>query len=272
MYLTQGRDKDTLSLSPYKQGKRRCAWQPNGCVDQLSFSRRQEFWGGGSVTLAIILFVITGLEHYWDHNIRATIFAALGIIFFCGGAYIAWSKERDKYEAEVAKSGSPRFELDLGQLHVFYQPSSNQTYVLLSPTLTNHGATSGASFWQISFNSPMLRIQVPYSNLPDPTTRWLFSEGRRALILRNDKMLPVVTSEAVESGHTKYGRILFELPGDLVQNILNNPSNLYLGCSNRLGQVTWQGCSTANIMTEFAILPGEETVNTEAPAALMPPA
>ncbi|HEX5236448.1 MAG TPA: hypothetical protein VFW25_14095 [Silvibacterium sp.] len=236
----------------------------------VEFIKTAGLFGGGSVTLAIILFLITGLEHYWNQNVTATVFAALGIIFFCFGAFTAWNKERDKYEAEVTKTGNPSFVLDPGQMHVWYDINRGQTMILLSPTLTNHGATSAAFSWQISFNSSMLRIQVPYSSLPDSAMRWIVPPGNRALVLRNDKMLPFLTAEAVERGHSKSGRILFELPGNLERDILANPASLYLGCSNRLNQLTWQGLSQSNIMSEFAALPGEEYValGVESPARL----
>jgi hypothetical protein len=152
------------------------------------------------------------------------------------------------------------FYLVLGQLHLYFNQQNNQTYILLSPTVTNHGATSAATYWHVSFNSPMLRISVPYSNLPDPVSRWILPDGRRALTLQSEKMLPSITAEAVESGHSKSGRILFELPGNLVADILANPTQLYVGCSDRLGRITLQGLSQVNVMSDFACLPGEEVI------------
>lgn len=107
----------------------------------------------------------------------------------------------------------------------------------------------------------MLRIIVPYCNLPDPVMQWYVSPNS-SLLLKHEQMLPYKTAEAVESGHTKSGRILFELPGDLAQEILRNPSYVYIGCSNRVGQVTWQGLGPQNIMNEFAALPGEVFITT----------
>jgi hypothetical protein len=225
----------------------------------IEFIRTAGYAGGGSVTLAIILFFVTFFEHYEDHNVKAAVFAALGIVFFCGGAFIAWNKERDKFEAEVAKHGNPRFNLGIGQIDVSFDQTRGITLILLSPTLTNHGATSAAMNWQIQYNSPLMRIIVPYTNLPYPVTRWNIS-GNRSLLLYHDKMLPVVTSVAVESGHTKCGRLLFDLPGDLTQSIRTNPAQLYVGCCDRLNQMTWQGASLDNFTSEFACLPGEEVV------------
>ena len=226
----------------------------------VEFFRTAGLLGGGSVTLAIILFGITCLEHFLNHDVTATIFAGLGIVFFSIGAYTAWSKERGKYEAEVAKHGAPRFELNPGQLHLWFNVANNQTILLLCPTVTNHGATSAARHWQISYNSPMLQIVVPHSNPPDPVTRWILPAGDRALLLHNEKMLPFITAQAVESGHSKSGRILFEIPGNLVRDILANPTQVFIGCFDRLNKVTWQGLTQANILSEFASLPGEEYV------------
>jgi high-affinity Fe2+/Pb2+ permease len=65
--------------------------------------------GGGSVVLAIILFIVAVTEHFRDHNVAASIFAGLTVVFFCLGAYWAWDRERDKYEAEVTRHGTPQF-------------------------------------------------------------------------------------------------------------------------------------------------------------------
>ncbi len=234
----------------------------------VEFFKAAGLLGGGSVTLAIILFLITGFEHYWDHNVTATIFAVLGIIFFCVGAYAAWKREREKYETEVAKHGMPRFELNPGQLHLWFNAETNQTILLLSPTVTNHGATSAARHWQISYNSPMMQIVVPYSNLPDPVTRWILPTGDRALLLQNEKMLPFKTAQAVESGHSQSGRIVFEIPGNLVRDILTNPTQVLIGCLDRLNKVTWQGLTQANILSEFSSLPGEEFAPIEQTAPI----
>jgi hypothetical protein len=51
--------------------------------------------GGGSVMLSIICFGITFAEHVRDHSVLASVFGFLTIIFFCFGAFQAWSKERD---------------------------------------------------------------------------------------------------------------------------------------------------------------------------------
>lgn len=59
--------------------------------------------GGGSVILAILSFGITAWEHVKDHNVVASVFGFLSIIFFCFGAYWAWSEERDKREAVEKK-------------------------------------------------------------------------------------------------------------------------------------------------------------------------
>jgi hypothetical protein len=62
----------------------------------LEFIKTAGILGGGSVTLAIISFGITALEHAKDHNVATAVFGFLTIVFFCVGAYTAWDKERDK--------------------------------------------------------------------------------------------------------------------------------------------------------------------------------
>jgi len=55
--------------------------------------------GGGSVVLAILLFLITIIEHIRDHNVEVFYLVLLAAVFFCFGAYQAWHDENRKYLA-----------------------------------------------------------------------------------------------------------------------------------------------------------------------------
>jgi hypothetical protein len=52
--------------------------------------------GGGSVMLSLICFAVTFREHILDHNVPASVFGLLTIVFFCIGAFLAWNSERGK--------------------------------------------------------------------------------------------------------------------------------------------------------------------------------
>ncbi len=183
------------------------------------------------MALAIILLGIAVYEHIQSKNVATSILVGLGIAFFCFGAYWAWNKERDKYEAEVAKHGNPNFELRLGQVDMSYDANRGITLILLSVTITNHGSTSAALSWQLQFNSPVMRITVPWTNLPFAITRWSIGGGQW-LLLHQDQMLPAITAGAVETGHSKSGRLLFDIPGHCCPAISGTES---VGWRFRLG-------------------------------------
>ena len=236
----------------------------------FEFLRTSGVLGGGSVTLAIVSFFLSGYEHYKDHNVTAVVFAILTIVFFCFGSFLAWSKERDRFESEVAKHGNPSFELKLGQIDVYFDSQRNVTLILLCPTITNHGSTSAALTWQIQYNSPMMRINVPFTNLPYPITRWRIESTGQWLVLHQDRMLPFVTAGAVETGHSKSGRLLFDLPGNHAEGIKANPGQLFVGCVDRISQMTWQGAGQTNFMRDFAVLPGENVEDAISETPMLP--
>jgi hypothetical protein len=85
----------------------------------IGFLRTAGRLGGGSVVLAVILFVITGYEHFANHNIVATYFTVLGVVFFCIGAYLAWLKEHKSFlnlqEKMMADAPRMSIEIELGK-------------------------------------------------------------------------------------------------------------------------------------------------------------
>jgi hypothetical protein len=75
-------------------------------------------YGGGSVILAIVLFGVSFIEHFRDHNVSSWWFGIIGMISFCAGSYIAYDKERDKYEKEVFKNGKPEIKCHVNRAYV----------------------------------------------------------------------------------------------------------------------------------------------------------
>jgi hypothetical protein len=59
------------------------------------------------------------------------------------------------------------------------------------------------------------------------------------------------------------------IPGNQVTAIQANPSLLFVGCADRMNQMTWQGGTQANLMQTFAVLAGENT-EFDAPTPTLP--
>ena len=69
--------------------------------------------GGGSVGLAIVLFVVSIYEHFRDKNIPAYWLLLAAAVFFTFGAYRGWASEHEAFTNEVEKNGKPLLNIEL---------------------------------------------------------------------------------------------------------------------------------------------------------------
>ncbi len=69
--------------------------------------------GATSVGFCIVSFVISIVEHVRDKNVPAYVFALLAPVFFAFGAYLAWSAENEKWEAEKALNKRPSLKIEV---------------------------------------------------------------------------------------------------------------------------------------------------------------
>jgi hypothetical protein len=79
----------------------------------FEFIRAAGKLGATSVALAIVLFVISIVEHEREKNFPVYWFICLAALFVAIGAYLAWSAERDKWEEEKAKNQKPLLTIEL---------------------------------------------------------------------------------------------------------------------------------------------------------------
>lgn len=209
----------------------------------------------------------------------AVLTAALAVVFLLVAAYGAWVDEHREVDKAIAllddeksRQQCPNFEISLGQLLYLYLAESNCTVVLVACTITNHGAPSPTMYWQGNLRLQSSNQTVGYSNIPDPIFRWPIDD-KNALILKKEKMLPAITSEVIETGHSKNGRILFEFSGDIRNEITWGAATLHIGCTDRKQKITWQELGrtypTGNIFSlpdeEIASIPYPEPVEPSAP-------
>lgn len=59
--------------------------------------------GGGSVILAIILFIVAVIEHLRDRNVGAAWLFMIGCLAFCFGSFAAWKDERASLDERTAQ-------------------------------------------------------------------------------------------------------------------------------------------------------------------------
>jgi hypothetical protein len=105
------------------------------------FVQAAGIYGGGSVGLAIVCFVISIIEHFIDKNINEYWFVLAGAAFFAFGAYTAWAREHDAYTAEVEKNAKPSLKIELNGsfFDVSKIPNKNelQTHIYAYLRVTN---------------------------------------------------------------------------------------------------------------------------------------
>jgi hypothetical protein len=113
----------------------------------LQFFKAAGRIGGGSVVLAIVLFLISIEEHLSARNVPAAWLIFLGCMVFCYGACAAWSNEHDAHIHEIEKNLKPLLQIELlgSFFDVSKMPNKNElqvhVYAYLRVTNTGHPDT-----------------------------------------------------------------------------------------------------------------------------------
>ncbi len=116
--------------------------------------------GGGSVILAIVLFVIAAIEHFRDRNVAAAWLFIIACLAFCFGAFSAWNQERESVERstteishlneQIASLVESHIAADIEFAVLGAQPKGSHAGLIVS--LRNSGAESAVipDSWQLS--------------------------------------------------------------------------------------------------------------------------
>ncbi len=107
----------------------------------LAFIAAAGNYGVASVVIAAVLLTISIYEHTRDKNVVSYVFVVIAALVFCIGAFIAWSEENKKYEAEKAKHDEPNFGLRIESIITHYNPESNITTTCFAAAITNSRRT-----------------------------------------------------------------------------------------------------------------------------------
>jgi hypothetical protein len=223
----------------------------------LGFIAAAGIYGVASVVIATLLFAISIYEHTRDKNVVSYVFVATAALVFCIGAFIAWLKENTKYEAEKAKHDEPNFVLRVESILTFYDPQSNITTVCFAANIINRGAASHASGWHIRYQSHSIDVSVKYVSLAQERVELPAMRGRK-LILKRPDLLPARCLPAIERGHSKHGRILFEVPGDRRQEIYSGNAAIWLGCFDNAERLSQSVFKSTPEVPDLQAYPDEE--------------
>jgi len=199
-------------------------------------------WGMLSMVAAVALFVISIVEHVREKNVTSYVLCALAAAISFVGGFLAWREENKKYEVEKAQHDSPNFKLDLISILTNYDPNSNVTTACFAAMLVNRGSPSVAVGWTARYQSQSIDMTVGYVSPPGDSLEWGPIEGQK-LVMRRLDMLPARTMLAIERGHSRHGRVLFEFPGDRRAEIFSGGAQILVGCydvTQRLCQQTFK--------------------------------
>lgn len=189
-----------------------------------------------SVVAALSLFLVSVYEHIQEKNVTSYIFLACAALMFCVGSFLAWLEEHRKYEAEKSRHENPNFYLNIETVLTAYDDKQNLTTLCFAASLLNLGSVSNASGWCLRYQSPSVDMTVKFISLPQDTMPFPVVGGRN-LILKRLELLPARTLSSLERGHTKHGRVLFELPGDRRDEIYSGAAQMWIGCLDNTGRL-----------------------------------
>jgi hypothetical protein len=174
--------------------------------------------GGGSVILAVVLLVISIIEHLRDENIAARWLAGVAGLAFCFGAYQAWQAE---HSSNVDLRGKLT-ALTVPDLHPsFYRiatghDKSGHTILFVWIEVTNNGAPSVATLEDISISQPggrKFRAMVLPAFTKDthiPNVNGVV--GQNVTLERNENFQILMHDKPIERGEEPVGWLEIVVP------------------------------------------------------------
>jgi hypothetical protein len=193
-------------------------------------------WGIALMTGGIASYLVALFEHTKGQSLPALVWAFVGIALFMVGAYLAWNDEHQKYQTEKAKHDNPNFILDVEAILTAHNQVLNITTLCFAATLINRGSPSHAGGWIVRYQSPTVDITVKYVSLTEEKALFPVVGGHNLILKRSD-LLPARTLAAIERGHTRQGRLLFELPGDRRDEIHSGAAQMWVACFDNTGRI-----------------------------------
>jgi hypothetical protein len=228
-------------------------------------------WGISLMTGGLFSWTFAAYEHFSGKSIPGFWWAVLGFALFMIGAFLAWNDEHNKYEIEKQKHDNPNFTLAVESVLTAYNQAQNGTTICFAASLTNRGSASHATGWILRYQSSTIDMTVKYVSLEEEKTIFPVS-GDRDLILKRLDLLPARTLAAIERGHTRHGRLLFELVGDRRSEIFSGAAQMRIGCFDITGRLCQADFITdaQHLHSSLNTYPDEETVKRKAKVAKLP--
>lgn len=191
-------------------------------------------WGIGLMTGGLFSWAFAAYEHFAGKSIPGLVWSTLALLLFTIGAFWAWNDEHNKYLNEKDKNEKPNFVLRIESAVSYYNAKLNGTTICFAADVTNYGSPSQASGWVLMYRSPIIETTVKHLSLHQERVVFPVAGGYN-LILKRPDMLPARTLNALGKGHTKHGRIIFEIAGDRRLEIHSGAARMWIGCTDIYG-------------------------------------
>lgn len=140
------------------------------------------------------------------------------------------------YKTEKEKHDNPNLELNIVSILTHYDPATNVTTLCFAGIVINRGSTAIAFGWKVRYQSPSIDMTIAFVSPTDDEHNWK-PVGDRQLVLRRHTMLPAKTLTPIERGHSRHGRVLFEIPGNREDEIYSGAAQRWIGCTDTTGRV-----------------------------------
>ena len=112
-----------------------------------------------SVIAALVLLVVSIVEHVHGANLASYVLACAAALMFGAGAYAAWGKEHEQYETEKAKHDNPNLELNVVSILTKYDATTNVTTLCFAGIVINRGSPSIAFGWKVRYQSNSIDLR-----------------------------------------------------------------------------------------------------------------
>lgn len=215
-------------------------------------------WGWPSVLGTVIFIGISLWEHVRDKALASYLFPIVAALVFCAGAFKAWSEENKKYETEKAKHDNPNLELQIVSILTQYNRATNITTLCFAGIVINRGSASIGFGWKVRYQSPSIDLTVGFVSPPEDEYEWS-PIGDKKPVLRRDTMLPARTLTPIERGHSRHGRVIFEIPRAREEEIYSGAAMMWIGCTDATGRLCQTSFQTgpAKKMPTLQLFPDE---------------
>jgi hypothetical protein len=200
--------------------------------DIWNFILAAGYIGGGSVILAVVLLIVSMIEHQRERNLSAQMFFLIACFAFCFGAYMAWHKQYEKtlrVQTTLDQMNNPVLHASIGQIFVAPAGDHNQNAIVtVMVTVTNTGTPSIAQNWHSTIKLPGKNVEL--IDIPPPlnTVTLSFENASPIMLLGSDYVPRKSMMQPIPTGGAAGGFMQYLVIGETWETISSPAASLRL--------------------------------------------